>query len=335
MNDQFEDGIAALIAFHSFWLIFYLSWQLSLRYGHRAFAQYTPTEKAEWCTRICSTVHASVVIPGVVLCLVRDTWNSDTIPFDSPNLCRKIFSVSIGYFGQDLIALVKWKLNYWQAFVAHHIVGALPYVINNFVPNCHCANYVLALFLLVEIPTLPLNCVGVLDQIGMRKSNARYVSFIVMYALWFLARIILPIYLLVVLYEIVIPAWYSVKSRDDFAVCVVPSTVSANVISFFCFYIFLTQLSVDLYFESSREQQKNVDLEDGVESPESNQNVSSYGALVGGPLTPNSYEEESSSDDEIYGIAQMYRKANEESARAMRVLSSEDKQPSKKEKVDS
>eukprot|EP00612_Vaucheria_litorea_P002615 CAMPEP_0171459340 /NCGR_PEP_ID=MMETSP0945-20130129/4661_1 /TAXON_ID=109269 /ORGANISM="Vaucheria litorea, Strain CCMP2940" /LENGTH=283 /DNA_ID=CAMNT_0011985335 /DNA_START=328 /DNA_END=1180 /DNA_ORIENTATION=+ len=135
--------------------------------------------------------------------------------------------------------------------------------------------------------------------------------------------------------EIVIPAWYSVKSRDDFAVCVVPSTVSANVISFFCFYIFLTQLSVDLYFESSREQQKNVDLEDGVESPESNQNVSSYGALVGGPLTPNSYEEESSSDDEIYGIAQMYRKANEESARAMRVLSSEDKQPSKKEKVDS
>ncbi|KAG5182770.1 hypothetical protein JKP88DRAFT_164331 [Tribonema minus] len=251
MSDQIDDALIAAAAFVAFWLLFIGTWWLSTRYGQYGFEQYTAKEKAEWCARISSTVHASIVVPGVIACLIENKWSSDSIAFTSPAGCRAIFSVSIGYFLQDLGALIWWRLQHWQAtaFVAHHLVALTPYCINNFVSGCHCGNYVLALFLLVEIPTLPLNCVGTLDQLGLRQSHARYLCFLVMYSSWFLARVLLPVYLLIVLYEIIIPSWYSDRGGAQFAVCVVPSAVCANVIAFACFYIFLAQLSLDLFHE--------------------------------------------------------------------------------------
>lgn len=47
-----------------------------------------------------------------------------------------------------------------------------PYVITQFIYVCHSGQYVLLLFLLVELSTLPLNAMAFLEDLGLRRTRA-------------------------------------------------------------------------------------------------------------------------------------------------------------------
>ncbi|CAN0174936.1 unnamed protein product, partial [Phaeothamnion confervicola] len=253
MNAEVKDAVVAAVWCFIFSGIFGMAWSLNLRYGEHTFETFSLLDKVEWCRRTCSTLHASIVVPGVVMCLIRTSVSGENVAFYAPPLCRLVFNVSVGYFVMDAVLAAYWRVRCWRATVAYNLLAVAPLAVNNFVPSCHCGGAVLALFLLVEVPTLRLNLLGALDHpskaaaAAARRSALGFGACASFYALWFLARVLLPTYALGLLYDVVLPAWYEERSAGDMWRCVLPGAASANVVAFFSFYAFFSSLSADIF----------------------------------------------------------------------------------------
>ncbi|CAK4284450.1 unnamed protein product [Aphanomyces euteiches] len=182
--------------------VFWLSWVLSLKYVP-IFRTYTRTEQANWCSRIGSTLHATVIC------------------------------FAIAYFIYDLVVVVTWKVPLWQVFTVHHFVAMLPFAIFNFYRgNCSADTYLLSVYLLVELCVLPMNAAAFLEDLGYGDTKLHLIVSYFMYGSWVIVRGLLPIYALYVLWAILIPSL-------DFHVtetwiCAGPAIVCGHLISCFC-----------------------------------------------------------------------------------------------------
>lgn len=115
-------------------------------------------DDVEWCTYVISTVHAVVVVCVITAFLLKaGPWTTEEMVFGTSPTLRHLFDFSLAYFVSDGFLMTVWKLEGWAVMAAHHAVAGLPYAVYNFAPGCRCGLFVLALFLLVEVCTLPLN----------------------------------------------------------------------------------------------------------------------------------------------------------------------------------
>ncbi|TMW55847.1 hypothetical protein Poli38472_008495 [Pythium oligandrum] len=226
-----ENLIVAIGAFVFFWAVFAASWIISTKRVPE-FSSFTPAQKADWCSRINSTIHAVAVVVGVVVALVCIEWGDDFMPMTSLRTASITFSIAIGYFTCDLIVIMVWPVPLQSVFVIHHTVAVVPYAINNFVACCAACQFGLLLFLLVELATLPLNARGFLESVGREDSKNHKRAIYATYIVWAFSRTVLPVFL-------VYSFWaYSYPSKRNHDVCLYPNLVGAHVIALFCVGVF-------------------------------------------------------------------------------------------------
>jgi len=236
-SDVSYDVIVAVISFLFFWGVYLLAWRFLIP---SALTNSDRATQADYCTRWCSSVHALISVFGVLICLSTNNWTKESISFGSDKLCRTIFSISIGYFFQDGVILIKHKMQLYEVFIAHHIIASIPYMMNNFF--CEHGTFVLASFLLVEVTSLPYNLVTMIEFCGKESTPLYRPAYLVLFVTWIIFRVILPLILLIILFSIVVPEWFYSHNRPDSLLlssfCILPSTVSAHLITAFCWYVF-------------------------------------------------------------------------------------------------
>ncbi|KAG6976994.1 hypothetical protein JG688_00000809 [Phytophthora aleatoria] len=190
-----ENALVAGIAFALFWANFGLSWYLSSRRVPE-FSGFTAAQKADWCSRVNSTIHAILVVIGVAYALADISWADGFMPMSSLRAASFIFSIAIGYFLCDLIIIIVWPVSMQGVFIIHHIVAVVPYFINNFISCCAACQFGLLLFLLVELATLPLNARGFMDARDLQETKSYMRSIYTTYIIWGISRTALPIFVI-------------------------------------------------------------------------------------------------------------------------------------------
>ncbi|DBA01347.1 TPA: hypothetical protein N0F65_001586 [Lagenidium giganteum] len=211
-----ENAVTTTAFFLFFWASFGVSWLVSKRIVPQ-FKSFSAVEKADWCSRVNSTIHAVFVIIGVGLALAHIQWGEDHLPVSSLRMASFVFSFAIGYFLCDLMIILIWPVPMQSVFVIHHVVAVIPYFINNFIACCAACQYGLLLFLLVELATLPLNVRGFIESIGSDPSKNHTRAIYATYFIWAISRTLLPIYLIYVFWTDAFP---SDRNQD---VCLYPS----------------------------------------------------------------------------------------------------------------
>ncbi|KAL7687207.1 putative TRAM/LAG1/CLN8 domain-containing protein [Plasmopara halstedii] len=264
-----ENALVTSIAFALFWANFGVSWYISNRRVPE-FSGFTTAQKADWCSRVNSTIHAVVIVVGVTYALADIRWSSDYMPMSSIRAASFVFS--IGYFLCDLIIIIVWPVPMQLVFIIHHTVAVVPYFINNFISCCAACQFGLLVFLLVELATLPLNLRGFLDARDRQESKHYLSSVYTTYVIWGISRTALPIFLMYVFWAYVYP---SDRNHDT---CFFPSFISAHLIALFCIGVFVFVHTPEVIrfirehrkareaIESSEEVNMNTDDADLVES---------------------------------------------------------------------
>ncbi|CAI5722543.1 unnamed protein product [Peronospora effusa] len=226
-----ENVLVTSITFALFWANFGLSWYLSSRFV-REFSSFTSAQKADWCSRVNSTIHAILVVIGVAYALADISWAYGFMPMSSIRAASFIFSIAIGYFLCDLIIIIIWPVPMKWVFIIHHIVAVVPYFINNLISCCAACQFGLLLFLLVELATLPLNARGFLDARNRQDSKNYMRSIYITYIVWGISRMVLPTFLIYALWA------YAYPSDRNHDTCFFPNLVSAHIIALFCIGVF-------------------------------------------------------------------------------------------------
>ena len=91
----------------------------------------------------------------------------------------------------------------------------------------------LQLFLMVELAVIPLNITTFMEQLGYGKSKTHECFFYTTYACWFVARVLLPIYNVYVLWVKIIP------KAGAAPLCTVPAAFCGHIICAFCVGVFV------------------------------------------------------------------------------------------------
>ncbi|KAF0683618.1 Aste57867_24324 [Aphanomyces stellatus] len=212
---------------------FHASHHLSIKYIP-VFRTFSLNDQANWCSRVGSTVHATVICMGILYSLTQQSWDAQLRPLHSTHLAMGLFSWSIAYFAYDLFLVVYYKIPMWHVFVAHHLVAMIPFCIYNFYRgHCMADTYLLSLYLLVELCVVPMNIVSFLEQLGHAADSPRvflYAS--ISFVSWVLVRGLLPIYLLYALWTTFIPS-IDLSSHEAW-VCTAPAIICGHLISLFC-----------------------------------------------------------------------------------------------------
>ncbi|GLD93405.1 hypothetical protein PINS_up001997 [Pythium insidiosum] len=259
---RFAENLAvAATAFVFFWAVFGASWVVSSK-RVPAFASFTPAQKADWCSRINSTIHAVAVIAGVAVALANIEWGADFMPMSSIRIASFVFSFAIGYFTCDLIVVLLWPVQMQWVFIIHHIVAVVPYAINNFISCCGAAQFGLLLFLLVELATLPLNVRGFIESMGQEDSRSYKRAIYMTYIVWAVSRTVLPIFLLYSFWRFTFP---SERNHD---VCFYPNMIGAHIIAFFCIGVFFFVHTPELLTLRKEDKSKNKALLPTAQQPD-------------------------------------------------------------------
>ncbi|OQR94328.1 hypothetical protein ACHHYP_01445 [Achlya hypogyna] len=227
----------------AFAAIFYGSYFLSDKYI-ATFRAFPEVERGEWCSRINSTIHSTVICTGLLYSFTQQEWDANMMPIHSLDLATGLFSFSIAYFLFDLYVVIAWKIDHWKVFVAHHIIAAIPYLLFNFYGGCTMNAYLLSLYLLVEICIPPMNLATILDLVGYKDTVAYVGLFYVAYVAWFFARVCLPLYTVYVMWVDFIP--HADLTSFHVLVCTVPPIVCGHVISLFCIGCFVFMITPDV-----------------------------------------------------------------------------------------
>uniref|UniRef100_K3W7E3 TLC domain-containing protein n=1 Tax=Globisporangium ultimum (strain ATCC 200006 / CBS 805.95 / DAOM BR144) TaxID=431595 RepID=K3W7E3_GLOUD len=226
-------NLALLLLSMALWTaLFVAGSRLSARYVP-VYRDFSKAEQGDWCSRVNSTIHAVIIVVGMLTTVLRQQWDEDLMPLRSTTAATALFSFSCGYFLFDLYVLVRWQVPLWRVFVIHHIVAAVPYLIYNFHAGCGMDFYLLSLFLLVELAVIPLNITTFLEQLGYGKTPVHQLFFFSTYVFWFGARVVLPLYNVYVLWERIIP------ESSDAPFCVIPAAVCGHLIAAFCVGVFV------------------------------------------------------------------------------------------------
>jgi hypothetical protein len=243
MSDITSSTIAFLAAFISFVIAFNLTWVISAKTLRRHFHTFTLSKKADWCSRVNSTLHGLVVVPGFTISVAMVSWKNSLEPasYDDLAVVHVFMAISTAYFVVDLIIILLYRVPMWMVFVTHHVVAVIPLAINVFDVDCPGGAYILALFLLVELPTLSLNMQVFLEQTGHAQTRMYATFFYITYVLWIICRCTLPAYLLVVLWNNVYPALHTTNFS-----CLMPGIIAAHLLTLFCFSVFIFVLTKEL-----------------------------------------------------------------------------------------
>jgi len=178
----------------------------------KAWETMDEVNRGDIASRLHSSLHAIVVLGNIPALASCGIWGDPLA-----NNCRSVevfFSITVGYFLFDFIVVLYYKMAFWQVFVIHHCCAISPYFINNFIPNSSNCNYLLGLFIQVEIATLVLNYQNLLEVTEQTNTPKYRVTFYGAYVTWILARLVLPIYIVVLMVDVVMPCykttWYAV-----------------------------------------------------------------------------------------------------------------------------
>lgn len=217
-----------------FALVFHIANRLSDRYV-KVYRDFSIPEQGDWCSRVNSTIHALVIATGMTYSFMQQQWDDDLLPTkETPmHLATILFSFSCGYFLFDLFVLVLWQVPLWRVFVIHHIVAALPYLIFTTHAGCGMDLYLLQLFLMVEFAVIPLNITTFMEQLGYGKTKTHEFFFYTTYVFWFVARVLLPLYNVYVLWTKIIPG------AGAAPLCTVPAAFCGHIIAAFCIGVFI------------------------------------------------------------------------------------------------
>jgi hypothetical protein len=242
-SDLTSSAVTFLGAFIFFVLNFNFTWVITARKLRKYFHTFTLGNKADWCSRMNSTVHGLVVVPGFIISVALVKWNTNMEPFDYDDLkyVHVFMSISAAYFIVDLIIILLYRVPMWGVFVTHHIVAVIPLSINVFDPTCGVGAYILGLYLIVELPTLSLNMQVFLEQTGRAQTRLYAIFFYITYVNWIICRCTLPAYLVVVLWNNVFPAVAS-----DQIGCLMPGIFAAHALTIFCYGVFVFVLTKEL-----------------------------------------------------------------------------------------
>ncbi|KAI9908120.1 hypothetical protein PsorP6_004580 [Peronosclerospora sorghi] len=235
MVDDYLHSMRVLLSSTCFFaLIFHVSNRLSNRFV-KTFRDFSISEQGDWCSRINSTIHAVVIVAGMICTLEQQTWDQNLLPTkEKPmHLAATLFSFSCGYFLFDLFVLMIWQVPLWRIFVIHHVVAVLPYLIYTLHAGCGMDLYLLQLFLMVEVAVIPLNITTFIEQLGYGKTKAHNFFYYLTYISWFVARVLLPIYNVYELWLKIIP------DAATAPLCTVPAAFCGHVICAFCVGVFL------------------------------------------------------------------------------------------------
>lgn len=231
-------------SFVSFGILFFVAWGVSAYLFRRVWPKFLVQEKADWASRVNSQIHAFIVVPGFLATLATTHYDYQTWYNDGSDIVPSsvLMAISLGYFSFDFFVLVYYRIPLWIVFVGHHVVASAPYFTYLFNP-CESGNIVLSCFLLVEAATLFLNFQTWMEKLGYAKTKWFTWMFYLTYISWLLTRVLLPIFLLYVVWKL----WLSdVTVSRDLRVCLIPGFVCSHLIAIFCWVVFFFVLTPDM-----------------------------------------------------------------------------------------
>uniref|UniRef100_A0A7S1PJA9 TLC domain-containing protein n=1 Tax=Neobodo designis TaxID=312471 RepID=A0A7S1PJA9_NEODS len=247
-DDRNLYALVICVSFALFAIVFVLSWVISNTLVFAKVFQRLDTRlKADWCSRVNSTVHGVVVTVGFVATLAQVTWDSDLRAEYSVHLrnVRCFMCVSLGYFAFDLLVVAGFRVPLFGVFIVHHIVASTPYYMHVFANGGDFGTLVLGSYLCVEIATVFLNVQSWCETIrGHRDSRLYRVLFGLTYASWLISRLFLPLFCLI--------AWWQFVLLDkDFnehvpLYCLIVYSICGHGIFIFCYVVFFLVLTPEL-----------------------------------------------------------------------------------------
>lgn len=224
-----------------FSVTFFVAWVLLYKY-YSIFPGMSRGIKADNCSRINSTIHTAIIIPGLSVGLYQTKWDPDTmLPLSSVVTLQVCFCCTVAYFIADFIVIVYYKVPMWVGFAAHHAIAIIPPFVYMFVAECPYGVFVLSGFFFVEFSNFSLNTQAVLQQNGHGKSRAYAFAFYFTFISWIFIRLINPAAMLAILHMKVMPSL-----PDHAKWCIYPGTASAYLILLFCGTVFVTIMCKEL-----------------------------------------------------------------------------------------
>eukprot|EP00802_Teleaulax_amphioxeia_P013504 Tamp_13555.p1 GENE.Tamp_13555~~Tamp_13555.p1 ORF type:complete len:228 (-),score=23.29 Tamp_13555:259-942(-) len=128
----------------------------------------------------------------------------------------------------------------WQVFLAHHVVGCMPFFVNCF--GCSNLHFLVSAGILIEGICPLLNTRSWLEMNGHTNTRAGAWAFVATYVVWVFLRVALPIYLTVGMFSQAIPKMKGVIV--DWAL--IPSYITGVAITLFCALVWIAKLSPEI-----------------------------------------------------------------------------------------
>lgn len=246
---RIEYAIVTTVLTVFFAMFFALTWYLCQHFWPfaRTFSRLPLHEKADWCSRANSQLHALVLCPALIATLSMTRWDSDYDAI-SPHVenVRYILCMSAAYFTFDLAVIIAFRVPLWYVFVGHHVFAMIPIFFQIFRRDCQSGTYILAMFLLVEFANIFFNLQSWAETFGKGKETCfNAIWFHSAYVAWFLSRIIIPFYCLIEWWRFVIfsPRGSGLSMTMD---CLVLESISGHLILLFCSVVFCAVLTPEM-----------------------------------------------------------------------------------------
>jgi sRNA-binding carbon storage regulator CsrA len=261
-DDRYQYIVIICTTFVGFAALFCCGWAVSERYVE-VFGRLAREMKADWCSRIISTVHAIIVTVGFVATLAQVEWNPRFHPYYSQDLVnvRSFMSVSLGYFAFDFLVVAGFRVPLYPVFLAHHVIASLPFYLYLFVNGCDVGTLSFGAFLIVELATIFMNLQTWCETVVGHKNTTLYrVLFGLTYVSWFLSRLVMPVWVMAFWYMYVL-----LEDQDHPNAswgCLVPMTICGHIIIVFCYVVFLGVLTPELVQILKGEVPKSVQQEE-------------------------------------------------------------------------
>ena len=208
------------------------------------FLSLSEGERADWCSRCSSMLHAFVVCPAFAITLALTPWDEpQMVPLtDAAVKIRCIMAVSVAYFIVDLPMIMYYKVPLWGVFVGHHVTALIPLVNQLFNKGCPRATFDLGLFLLVEFATIFVNFQSYLETLGQTGTPWHTRMIYATYLSWIATRVVMPLWIMWHLYTTIF-----LDKLVAVSGCMIAPFVAAHGITLFCVAVFLFVLTPAMY----------------------------------------------------------------------------------------
>ena len=215
-------------------------WFFPRRQAMRArWQSWSTGERYNAASLLHSTLHGVIIPIGIIVCLSDCGIWGDWVA----NSCTQIeivFALTASYFAMDTLLIVCCRGDKWPVFLAHHLVGSMPFFINCF--GCSNLHYLVGCGILIEAICPLLNLRSWLQIKGKGETTAAAWAFVALYVAWAGIRVALPIYLTTGMFS---TAVLGLRGKI-LAWALYPSFVTGICITVFCIGVFLFVLSFEV-----------------------------------------------------------------------------------------